>query len=215
MSENVNPRRSYDASGRRARAEQTRGEIVNSARRLFEERGYSRTTVADIARAANVSPETIYKAFSSKGALLGAVVRASIRGDADPTPLRERPEIAAIRNERDPARQLEMYGSLVATVNLRLTPLLRIMREAAPAEPDIARELDRLDVDRLEGMAEFGALLARRGHLRPGVSRQEARDVLWSLNSPELYQLLVLERGWTARRYGRWVGQALRAMLLP
>ncbi len=214
MSRNVNPRRSYDASGRRARAEQTRGEIVSTARRLFEERGYSRTTIAEVARAANVSPETIYKAFSSKGALLGAVVRAAIRGDAAETPFREGPEIEAIRREPDPGRQLEMYGAIVAAINLRLASLDRMMREAAPAEPDIAHELERLRTDRLDGMTEFAALLAGRGHLRAGVSRQEARDVLWSLNSPELYDLMVLERGWSPRRYGRWIGSVLRAMLL-
>lgn len=214
MSGNVNPRRSYDASGRRARAEQTRGEVITTARRLFEERGYSRTTIAEVARTANVSPETIYKAFSSKGALLAAVVRAAIRGEADEAPFRERPEIEAIRREPDPGRQLEMYGALLSAINPRLASLDRMMREAAPAEPDIARELERVRADRLDGMTEFATLLASRGHLRAGVSRQEARDVLWSLNSPELYELMVLERGWSARRYGRWVGAALRAMLL-
>jgi hypothetical protein len=63
-------------------------------------------------------------------------------------------------------------------------------------------------------MSEFAALLHDRGVLRSGVSRAEARDVLWTLNSPELYQLLVVERGWTARRYGRWVAQQLAAALL-
>jgi AcrR family transcriptional regulator len=214
MSEAVNPRRSYDASGRRARAQQTREEIVDAARRLFEQHGYAHTAVADVARAANVSPETIYKAFSSKAALLGTVIRVSIRGDAEATPLRRRPEIEAIRQEPDPRRQLEMYGALLARVNPRLAPLLRVTREAALADPGIAGQLDQLHGDRLDGMAEFAALLAARGSLRPGVSKHEARDVLWSLNSPELYELLVVKRRWSARRYGRWVAHALQAALL-
>lgn len=215
MIEDVNPaRRPYDGSGRQARARQTREEIARAAQQLFQENGYARTTIVDVAQEANVSPETIYKAFGSKGALLGAVVTASIRGDTDATPLRRRPVIDAIRQEQYPRRQLEMYGSLLAEVNPRLAPLVRVMREAAPGDPDIGAALVQLRANRLEGMSEFAALLADRGALRPGVSKQEARDVLWSLNSPELYELLVLERRWSARRYGRWIAQQLAAALL-
>jgi AcrR family transcriptional regulator len=215
MSEDVNPpRRRYDASGRRARARETREEIAEAARRLFQENGYARTTVTDIARETNVSPETIYKAFGSKGALLGAVVAASIRGDVEAPPLRRRPMIDAIRQEQDPRLQLDMYGSLLAIVNPRLAPLVRVMREAATGDPEIASALAQLKANRLAGMSELAAFLADRGALRLGISKQEARDVLWTLNSPELYELLVLERGWSARRYGRWVAHQLAAALL-
>jgi AcrR family transcriptional regulator len=216
MSDSVKPgqRRRYDSTGRQARARQTRTEICDAARRLFEERGYGQTTIADIARSASVSPETIFKAFGSKSALLGAVVTAAVRGDTDGTPLRQRPEIDAIRREQDPRRQLAMYGSLLADVNPRLAPLVRVLREAASGDPDTASALETLNANRLDGMSEFAALLHDRGVLHSGVSRAEARDVLWTLNSPELYQLLVVERGWTARRYGRWVAQQLAAALL-
>ena len=210
----VNPRRRYDSSGRQARARQTREQICDVARRLFEQRGYAHTTIADIARTATVSPETIFKAFGSKGALLGAVVSAAIRGDTEATPLRRRPVIEAIRHEHDPRRQLEMYGNLLAEVNPRLAPLVRVMREAASGDAETATALAALKANRLDGMSEFAALLDARGALRRGVSRREARDVLWALNSPELYELLVLERGWSVRRYGRWVAQQLAAALL-
>lgn len=217
MSNAVNPgrRRRYDSTGRQARARQTREAICDAARRLFEERGYGQTTVADIARSASVSPETIFKAFGSKSALLGAVVTAAVRGDAETTPLRQRPVIDTIRGEQDPRRQLDMYGSLLADVNPRLAPLVRVLREAASGDLDTAAALELLNANRLEGMSEFAGLLRDRGALRSGVSKAEARDVLWTLNSPELYQLLVVERGWSARRYGKWVAQQLAAALLP
>jgi AcrR family transcriptional regulator len=211
----VNPsRRRYDSSGRRARARQTRAEICDAARRLFEQNGYAHTTIADIARAADVSAETIYKAFGSKAALLGAVVTAAIRGDTDATPLRRRPAIDAIRREQDPRRKIAMYARLLAEVNPRLAPLVRVMREAAPGDPQIAVALARLNANRLDGMSEFAALLKACGALRPDVAKRDARDVLWTLNSPELYELLVLERGWSPRRYGHWVGEQLAAALL-
>lgn len=207
-------RRRYDASGRRARAQQTREEIVDAARRLFEANGYAGTAVTDVARAANVSAETIYKAFGSKGSLLSAVITTSIRGDTGATPLRRRPAIEEIRAEQDPRRQLERYARRLAEVNPRVAPLVRVMREAAAGDPEIAAALEQLKANRLDGMNEFAAQLAARGALRPGLSRHEAADVLWTLNSPELYDLLVLERGWSARRYGRWIAEQLTAALL-
>jgi AcrR family transcriptional regulator len=208
------PRRRYDASGRRARARRTRADICEVARRLFECNGYAQTTIADIAREANVSPETIFKAFGSKGAVLGAVVTAAIRGDTEATPLRQRPAIDAIRDEQDSRRQLAMYASLVAEINPRLAPLVRVMREAAPGDPETAAALAALNANRLDGMSEFAELLDARGALRSGVSRRQAADVLWTLNSPDLYELLVLERGWSNRRYGQWVAHQLAAALL-
>jgi len=215
MTENVKPvPRRYDASGRQARARRTREQIVAAAGALFERDGYASTTIAAVAREANVSPETIYKGFGSKGALLGAAVSSSIRGDTEAATLRRRPAIAAIRDEPDPRRQLEMYGRLLAEINPRLAPLVRVMREAGSADPEIADMLARLNADRLDGMREFAGVLATRDALRAGVSRRQAADVLWTLNSPELYELLVLGRGWSARRYGEWVARQLAAALL-
>jgi AcrR family transcriptional regulator len=214
MSELVNPRRRYDASGRRARAQQTRDEVAQAARRLFVENGYAGTTIADVARQASVSPETIYKGFGSKRALLDAAVTSSIRGDTEATPLRSRPMIDEIRQEHDPRRQLQRYGDLLAEVNPRLAPLVRVMREAAFSDPEVAAALSELNGNRLESMNEFAALLAGRRALRSGISKRHARDVLWTLNSPELYELLVLERGWSNRQYARWVASQLTAALL-
>jgi AcrR family transcriptional regulator len=216
MTGEVNPRRRrYDASGRTARAQRTREEIAEAAQQLFVADGYGSTKIVDVAAAAEVSPETIYKAFGTKAGLLRAALTASIRGDAGSTPLRRRPAIEAIREEADPRRQLQLYSELLATVNPRLSGLVRVMREAEAGDPAIAAVHAQLDADRLDGMSEFAAQLADHGSLRPGVSMPEARDVLWTLNSPELYELLVHDRGWTPERYGRWVADALAAALLP
>jgi AcrR family transcriptional regulator len=215
MTPDVNPpRRRYDVSGRTARAQRTREEITDAARRLFEDRGYAPTKIVEVAREASVSPETIYKAFGSKAGLLRAALTASIRADTDATPLRQRPVIDAIRQEPDARRQLKLYAELLADVNSRLAGLARVMREAATSDPEIAAALAQLKEDRLDGMSEFAALLTDRGALRDGISEEEARDVLWTLNSPELYELLVLDRGWTPTQYGRWIAHALTAALL-
>lgn len=73
---------------------------------------------------------------------------AAVRSDADGTPLRQRPVIDAIRAERDPRRQLAMYGSLLAEVNPRLAPLVRVLREAASGDSDTAAALETLNANR-------------------------------------------------------------------
>jgi hypothetical protein len=63
-------------------------------------------------------------------------------------------------------------------------------------------------------MTAFAHHLRDRGHLRDGVSPEEARDVLWAHSSVELWDLLVRQRGWSDERYGAWLGQQLVAALL-
>ena len=207
-------RRKYDASGRRARAQRTRQDVIEAARRLFVERGFVATTITEIAAAAQVSPETIYKGFGSKNALVAAVARALIRGDADATPLRERPVITQIREESNPKRQLELYARLLTEVQPRVAPIVAVIREAGRADPGLEVTLRELEADRLEGMTEFASQLAAAGSLRAGVTARAAADILWAFNSPEMYELLVLRRGWSRARYGRWVAEQLTTALL-
>jgi hypothetical protein len=86
MSSPVNPRRSYDASGRQAQARESRLAVLRAARRLFLERGYALTTMAAVAASAGVSVETVYKAFGNKAGLVKAVFDSDIVGDDEPVP---------------------------------------------------------------------------------------------------------------------------------
>ena len=72
----------------------------------------------------------------------------------------------------------------------------------------------QLQKERLTGMTGFATHLRDEGHLRKGVSMAEARDVLWTHNSVELWDLLVNQRGWTQERFGDWVARQLIAALL-
>ncbi len=64
-------------------------------------------------------------------------------------------------------------------------------------------------------MGRFAGLLAERGALRAGLSVDEAADLLWTLASHQVHELLVVQRGWSAERYQTWLADALARELLP
>jgi hypothetical protein len=78
----------------------------------------------------------------------------------------------------------------------------------------MARLQEDLDRQRLARMASNASTLARGGHLRPGVTVEDAAEMLWAYTAPELYELLVGKRGWTPGRFGSFVADALIAALL-
>jgi AcrR family transcriptional regulator len=214
VSGGVKTSRPYRSAARKAAALQTRRAIIASAGELFLERGFSATTVPAIAEHAGVSVQTVYKVFGTKAKLAKAVFDVTIAGDDEPVPMAERTELTRVRNEPDPRRRMVLYGRFLATASPRHVPLQLVIREAAATDDDAAAVWDTLQRERLEGMTRFAEHLRAEGQLKRGVSVREARDVLWTLNSAETYQLLVLSRGWSPRRYGTWVAHQLIAALV-
>jgi AcrR family transcriptional regulator len=214
MSPVVNPRRRYDSSRRRQQAQGTRLSVIDAARRLFLERGFAATTMPAVAAEAGVSVQTVYKVFGTKARLAKAVFDVSMAGDDEPATILERPALARVRNEPDPRVMFQRYGEFLADVAPRHVPVQLVIRDAATSDPDARAVWDELQAERLHGMSMFARALHERGHLRRGVSAATARDVLWTYNSAEVFELLVLGRGWAAKRYGAWVADALIAALL-
>ena len=106
-------------------------------------------------------------------------------------------------------------GHLHHRIGPRAAPILALARDAAASDPEIAALLDQISATRHQRMTHNARGLANAGYLRPGIAIGQAADILWTYSSPELYDLLVRQRGWPAERYGQFVGQALIAALLP
>jgi AcrR family transcriptional regulator len=217
MRKAVKPHRRYDSSRRRAQAAQTRLDIVTAARGVFEQQGYAGAGIAKIAEAAGVVVETIYRGFGSKAGLFKAVIEAAVAGGAAraATPVEERPAIRAVVAEPDPRRQLELYAATQPGIHARVGPLLRVLQQAAAGDAELADLWRQLEAQRLEGMSSLARRLAHRKTLRPGLSVEEARDILWTVNSQAVYDLLVRDRRWSAERYRDWIAFTLQRLLLP
>ncbi len=215
MSEPVKPRRRYDSSWRQEQARQSRGAVLGAARRLFLDRGYAATTMANIAAEAGVSVETVYKAFGNKAGLVKSVVDVAIVGDDEPVPMLQRELVRRIEAEPDARRKLAVHCEHLTQSAPRHVPVQLLVRAAASSDSGAAAVWEQMTTERLTGMNAFARHLHRGGHLRPGMSVDEARDVLWTYNSAELYELLVMRRGWSLERYSAWIADALVAALLP
>ena len=205
--------RRYDASARVEQARQARERVLEVARRAFLKQGYAATTLAEIASTAGVSVETIHKAFGGKAGLVRAIYERGLAG-RELTPAPERSD-AMSASEAEPRVLVRKWGALTAEVAPLVSPILLLIRAAAATEPELLALLKQADQQRLTRMGANAAVLAKRGFLRHGVTREAARDVMWACTSPELYELLVLRRGWTAQQMGEFVGSTLEAALLP
>jgi len=206
------PPRRYDSTRRRQQAQQNRHAVLAAARKRFLAQGYAATTIAEIARDAGVSVETVYKAFATKAGVLKALFDVSVAGDDEPIPMVQRDVIQNVINATEAIRKLEIYAEHLAATMPRSAPVQLLARDGAASSPDAAGVWRQIRHETLTAMAMFASDLAKTGQLR--VSARQARDVLWTYHAPELYELLVLERGWSSGRYGKFIAQALGDALL-
>jgi AcrR family transcriptional regulator len=203
------------AGGRgQARTRLARAAVVDAARALFLERGYTGSTVEAISDRADVPPATVYRLFSSKLGILKAVLDVSIAGDDDTVAVPDRPRVQALFATDDPREQLIGFVAFTRDINTRAASLYQILVSAAAADADAAALLDELTRQRHEGQRQIARSLARRGALRPGVRPRDAEDLIHALMSPEIYRLLVVDRSWSPQRYADWLSRTLIDQLL-
>lgn len=205
-------KRTYDSSRRQAQASETRREILRAAHDLFVDQGYGRTTITDIARAAGVSPETIYATFKNKATVLARVWDLTIGGDDEEVVFHERPEIMAIRTEPDLGRRFMLHARMSTATARRMAPFALAVRDAAGTEPSAAQMLAEMGRQRYEGMGVMAREAAATGQL--AVPEQECRDVIWAMTDGTLWHQFVVERGWTDEQYADWLGRMWVAMLV-
>ena len=208
-------RRSYDASRRRLRAEESRERVLEVARRLFAERGYAETTIEAVATEAEVAVPTVYAAFQSKRGVLSALMARLVSGEPGGPPLLQTAGPRGVMAEIDPRRMLALFVADLTGIQERVIPTYEVMKNAARTEPDVAELLARMQSYRFSNIETVPAKLVELGTLRPGLSVEDAARTIWALASPEVRQMLLTFARWSAQRYRTWLEETLAAVLLP
>jgi AcrR family transcriptional regulator len=213
MPERVKTRR-YDSPRRREQAAATRVEILDAAQRLFERDGYAATTMAAIAAEARVALKTVYVAFDTKSGVLRALWNLRLRGDRDDLPVAQQRWYREVLQEPDPERQLRLTARNSRLVKLRIAALLEVIRSAATVDSDIEALWGRIQTEFHANQGVIAQSLHDKRALRTGLDVRSATDILWTVNHPTVWQLLVGERGWTPERYEQWCADLACAQLL-
>ena len=214
MDGDVKTQRPSEGAARQARTRRTRSAVVDAARTLFLERGYAATTIEAISGLSDTPQATVYRLFSSKLGILKAVLDVSVVGDDQAVAMLDRPQVRALVSDEDPKEQLARFAALLREVMARAAPMHRILADAARSDEDAALLLAEIARQRQEGQHRIARSLARSGVLRPRLRERDAADIIHALASPEVYGLLVFDRGWSGERYEKWLRGVLVDQLL-
>jgi AcrR family transcriptional regulator len=214
MAERVKPKRRYHSPRRREQAAATRLAILEAADRLFAHQGYGATTMAAIAAEAGVALKTVYLAFETKSGMLRALWNLRLRAGRDEVPIAQQEWYREVLEEPDPERQLRLNARNSRAAKLRIATVLEVIHTAAPLDSDIAALWSRIQSDYHANQRAILESLDDKDALRPELEVDRATDILWTINHPNVWHLLVGERGWTPEQYEQWTADLACSQLL-
>jgi AcrR family transcriptional regulator len=203
-------KREYDSNRRQRQAAQTRADILQTARRLFAERGYPATTIEAIATEAEVSGATVYAGFGSKAGILSALQRL-MQEEVDYDDRVRELEAAA----GNPPEQIAAGVRISVSFPAQHSDIIAALLSARGVDPDVDKFLQRgLVVEHRNGWGALASLLASQNALRAGLSEKEAGDLGAALTRVEVYRVLSGELGWSRDRITEVLTNVVRSALL-
>ncbi|QHS53046.1 TetR/AcrR family transcriptional regulator [Edaphobacter sp. 12200R-103] len=201
-------RRAYESPTRQRQADETRRKIASAARQLLVDAGYAGMTIPAVARAAGVAVPTVYAIFGSKKGIVAELLDEARFGDG------YQALIGEVRKVTDPIAMLDFPPRFARQIYEAEIPVEDLLRGAGMVAPELAAVEDERNCQRYDSQLMVIEALEQGKLLRPGLDRDAARAVLWSLTSREIFRMLVRERGWTPAAYEAWLAEALRRELL-
>jgi AcrR family transcriptional regulator len=191
-----------------ARGRRTRAALLDATRALLEEQGAEALTMAAVASRAGVSRRAVYLHFASRAELLGELFRhTSEREGLDRS-------LAAVWQAPDAAAALDAWAGHLARFHPRVLAVASAIQRVRHSDPAAAAHWELVVADQRACCHRLAAWLAAERRLAPPWSVQSATDMLWALMSFELLEALLVERGWSPRRYRTHLAALLRSTFL-
>jgi AcrR family transcriptional regulator len=187
---------------------QTRTQILEAARAMFEELGYYGAGLGAVAKKAGVSRQAIYLHFQSKADLLTALHMHIFATDVVPV-LERHP----ITDETTGLDVLDATIAVDAEVAARVWRVHEALTMARRQHPEVEETLRPRENERYDDLLSLGRRLERDGALPPDVPVGLFADMLWGLLNIGTYKNLVIERSWSLDQYRRWVRDTIRLQI--
>ena len=193
-------RASYNSPRRQQAAAATREAIIEAAQELFACQGYARTTVAQIAEAAQVAANTDYTSVGGKPQLLAAITDS---GTGDPDVAET---LTAVARTSDPAEVIRLTAAGTRQVNERRAKAVAILLDSAQADPAAA---EMLQVTVRSYRDTLGTLAGRLEDLGAVQSPElnQAADIFWYLFGWTSWRTLITDLGWSWDDAEQWLAQ--------
>ena len=197
-------------------ARRTRQQIIEVAAQLLLDGGYAAMTIASLAEAAGVSPQTVYNSVGGKPAVVKAVYDSLMAGDDEQVVMSDRPEFQAMFTAVDRAAFVSAYAAWVRLLSSRVGALLGTL-SAHGVDASIADLLATIDRERYTGTTHAMTGVRTRLGLPERIATEadftRLIDGVWALNAPEVYDRLVRRAGWPPEAYESWLAGQLAVLL--
>ncbi|MBE1491248.1 TetR/AcrR family transcriptional regulator [Plantactinospora soyae] len=201
------------ANKRTQKAAETRRRILEAARDLFLDQGYGATNLQEVAAAAGVAVQTIYFVFGNKRTLLKELVDVTIAGDDEPVATMNRPWFRDALATDTAAAHLAAHVRGTREILERVARITKMVGTAATTDIEVAQLWPPGRDPRFQVQTAAAKAMVVKPGARPGVSAEQAADLLYALLSPELYLLFVQERGWSSEQWEQWTYDTLLPQL--
>ena len=202
-------RASYHSPRRQQAAAATRNAIIEAAQELFACQGYARTTVAQVAEAAQVAANTVYTSVGSKPQLLAAITESGT-GDPDVADT-----LIAVARATDPAEVIRLTAAGTRQVNQRRAKAVAVLLDSAQADPAAAEMLRATVRYYRDTLATLAQRLQDLGAVQPP-NLNRAADIFWYLFGWTSWRTLITDLGWSWDEAEQWLTQrGVDALLRP
>lgn len=201
-------KRIYHSETRQIKAVQTRHRILESAKILFQSKGFEDVTIEQMAQAADVSAPTIYGLFQSKRGVLRALMDEAL------PPEQHAALVEQAAQEQSPEKRLTITAKIARQLYDAERAQMEILRGASLLAPEFKELEQEREQRRYKRLEEGIKKLADENTLAKGLKVTRAHDILWAFTGRDMYRMFVVEQGWTSDEYEKWLAQLLVKTLL-